>query len=70
MLAICIDKAKHFLGEFMSESKSQSTRSLAKAQAVLRAQWPEVLQYLGDRSNPTPNPRQASPNKALDAHEP
>ena len=54
----------------MSESKSQSTRSLAKAQAVLRAQWPEVLQYLGDRSNPTPNPRQASPNKALDAHEP
>jgi hypothetical protein len=70
VLAICIDKAKPFLGECMSESKSQSTRSLAKAQAVLREQWPEVLQYVGDRSNPTSNLRQASPNKALDAHEP
>jgi hypothetical protein len=54
----------------MSESKSQSTRSLAKAQAVLRAQWPEVLQYLGDRFSSTSNPRQVSSNKAIDAHEP
>ena len=33
----------------MSESKSQPKRSLVKAKAVLEAQWPEVLQYLGDR---------------------
>jgi hypothetical protein len=34
----------------MSESKTQPKRSLVKARAVLQAQWPEVLQYLGDRS--------------------
>jgi hypothetical protein len=38
----------------MTESKSQSRRSLIKAEAVLRAQWPEVLQYLGDRSTLRP----------------
>jgi hypothetical protein len=39
----------------MTESKSQPKRSLIKAEAVLRAQWPEVLQYLGDRSNLNPS---------------
>jgi hypothetical protein len=40
----------------MTESKPQSKRSLIKAEAVLRAQWPEVLQYLGDRSDVHSNP--------------
>jgi hypothetical protein len=42
----------------MTESKSQSKRSLIKAEAVLRAQWPEVLQYLGDRPDSSPSPTQ------------
>lgn len=40
----------------MTESKSQAKRSLIKAEAVLRAQWPEVLQYLGDRSHLNSSP--------------
>lgn len=38
----------------MSDSKSHAKRSLVKAEAVLRAQWPEVLQYMGDRPQPLP----------------
>jgi hypothetical protein len=35
----------------MSGSKSQPKRSLSKAEAVLRKQWPEVIQYLDARPN-------------------
>jgi hypothetical protein len=44
----------------MSESKSQPKPSLVKAKAVLREQWPEVIQYLGDRSNQNKTPAQPS----------
>jgi hypothetical protein len=35
----------------MPESKPQSKPSLDRAKAVLREQWPEVVQHLGDRTN-------------------
>ena len=35
----------------MPVSKPQSKPSLDKAKVVLREQWPEVIQYLGDRAN-------------------
>jgi hypothetical protein len=59
----------------MTESKSQSKRSLIKAEAVLRAQWPEVLQYLGDRShlnsssNRSPSVAQPSLGLAIELQE-
>jgi hypothetical protein len=38
------------LGGIMSESKPQPKPSLARAKAIIREQWPEVLQVLGNRS--------------------
>jgi hypothetical protein len=35
----------------MSESKAQTKPDLTRAKAILREQWPEVLQHLGDRSS-------------------
>jgi hypothetical protein len=46
----------------MSESKSQSKPSLVKAKAVLRQQWPEVLQYMGDRLAPGIYNNQSKPS--------
>jgi hypothetical protein len=49
----------------MSESKSQAKPSLVKAKAVLRQQWPEVIQYMGDRlipSTPRSNPSPEHPS--------
>ncbi|WP_404786794.1 hypothetical protein [Altericista sp. CCNU0014] len=37
----------------MSEFNVQSKPSLDKAKAVLREQWPEVIQYIGDRFTPS-----------------
>jgi hypothetical protein len=34
-------------------SESQAKPSLVKAKAVLREQWPEVIQYMGDRLTPS-----------------
>lgn len=48
----------------MSESESQSKPSLAKAKAVLRQQWPEVIQYMGDRPIPS------TPRSTLSAEHP
>jgi hypothetical protein len=54
----------------MSEAKSQSKPSLAKAKAVLRQQWPEVIQYMGDRPTPgihnnqSKHSTESSPNTA------
>jgi hypothetical protein len=35
----------------MTVSKPQSKPSLDRAKVVLREQWSEVIQYLGDRTN-------------------
>jgi hypothetical protein len=48
----------------MYETKAQAKPNLTRAKAILREQWPEVLQYLGDhpsKSNTSakPSPRQA-----------
>jgi hypothetical protein len=44
----------------MSESKPQPKPSLARAKAIIREQWPEVLQVLGDRSTQAINSTQSS----------
>ncbi len=46
----------------MSESKSQAKPSLAKAKAVLRQQWPEVIQYMGDHLTPSIHNNRSKPS--------
>jgi hypothetical protein len=50
----------------MSESKAQTKPDLTRAKAILREQWPEVLQYLGDRSSQSKAAAKPFPRQALD----
>jgi hypothetical protein len=54
------------LGGIMSESKAQTKPDLTRAKAILREQWPEVLQYLGDRSSQSKAAAKPFPRQALD----
>jgi hypothetical protein len=44
----------------MSESNPQQKPSLARAKAILREQWPEVIQFLGDCSTQAITSKQPS----------
>jgi hypothetical protein len=50
----------------MSESKAQAKPDLTRAKAILREQWPEVLQHLSDRSIQSKTSAKPFPRQALD----
>lgn len=54
----------------MSESNPQQKPSLARAKAILREQWPEVIQFLGDRSTQAISSKQSSLRSTLNESNP
>lgn len=52
-------------GEIMAESNPSQKLSLDRAKTILREQWPEVIQFLNDRSAQAINSTQATLHSAL-----
>jgi hypothetical protein len=54
----------------MSESNPQQKPPLARAKVVLREQWSEVIQFIGDRSTQDISSKQPSLRSSLNESNP